>query len=117
MSATEEKKLIVELLFGIAEVLEPKTPDDAVNLVEDFISGITRTITNRPNGIDRQIKLDYLLPMLLDLVKFREGFIKLGALRTKFDQTGVTLRAEFENFGKFKFDVCFSMMQLPPQLV
>ncbi|XP_019849306.1 PREDICTED: uncharacterized protein LOC109580500 [Amphimedon queenslandica] len=102
--ATEEKKLVVRLLFGIVEVLESKTPDEAVNVVEDFIPGITRAITKRPNGIDRQIKLDYLLPMLLDLVQLREGFINLSSFKAKFDQIGVALRAEFKNFDKSKTD-------------
>lgn len=108
---TEEKRLVVKLLFGIVELLESKTPEDAVNVSDDFVPGIKRVITSRPNVISCQIKLDYLLPMLLDLVQLKEGFINSDTVKTKFDQIGIALRAELENFDKSDINVCSSLMQ------
>lgn len=102
-----EKQLVVELLFGIADFMENKGADEALDTVEELISGITRAITNRPNGLLVDTKLDYLLPILVDLAKFKEGFIKTGSLRTKFDQEGVKLRNKANTPRQDRFDVRF----------
>ena len=92
MSEGNEAKLVGKLLFGTADILGHLRENEvAATCVEKLIAGIRQSITNRPNGLLKSTKLDLLLPMMMELAKWKEGFTKTDKLRMKFERQGIDI--------------------------
>lgn len=105
---SEELGLVVKLLFGVADLVgELREEEIAVICADKLIAGIRQCITNRPNGLRKSTKLDVLLPMMMDLAKWKEGFLKTSALKMKFELEGVNIRDKhnLDTFTSHDIDV------------